>query len=208
MKGLIAKKLGMSQIFDENGSVIPVTILQAGPCCITQVKTIDNDGYDAVQIAYGDKKEKNTNKPLKGHFKKAGVTPKRFLVEFDIVTGFDYEMGQVFNASIFKQGDLVKVTGASKGRGFSGVMKRHGFAGGPKTHGQREHPRSAGSIGQASDPSRVFKGVKMPGQYGNKKMTVENLKVVEIPGGHHLHLQESPKQVAEALVVFLQEKNP
>jgi large subunit ribosomal protein L3 len=180
MKGLIAKKLGMSQIFDENGSVIPVTILQAGPCCITQVKTIDNDGYDAVQIAYGDKKEKNTNKPLKGHFKKAGVTPKRFLAEFDIVTGFDYEMGQVFNASIFKQGDLVKVTGASKGRGFSGVMKRHGFAGGPKTHGQREHPRSAGSIGQASDPSRVFKGVKMPGQYGNKKMTVENLKVVKI----------------------------
>ena len=180
MRGLIAKKLGMSQIFDENGSVIPVTILQAGPCCITQIKTLDNDGYDAVQIAYGDKKEKNTNKPLEGHFKKAGVTPKKFLVEFDIVPGFDYEMGQVFNASIFKQGDSVKVTGTSKGRGFSGVMKRHGFAGGPKTHGQREHPRSAGSIGQASDPSRVFKGVKMPGQYGNKKMTVENLKVVKI----------------------------
>ena len=180
MRGLIAKKLGMSQIFDENGSVIPVTILQAGPCCITQIKTLDNDGYDAVQIAYGDKKEKNTNKPLEGHFKKAGVTPKKFLVEFDIVPGFDYEMGQVFNASIFKQGDSVKVTGTSKGRGFSGVMKRHGFGGGPKTHGQREHPRSAGSIGQASDPSRVFKGVKMPGQYGNKKMTVENLKVVKI----------------------------
>ena len=180
MRGLIAKKLGMSQIFDENGSVIPVTILQAGPCCITQIKTLDNDGYDAVQIAYGDKKEKNTNKPLEGHFKKAGVTPKKFLVEFDIVPGFDYEMGQVFNASIFKQGDSVKVTGTSKGRGFSGVMKRHGFGGGPKTPGQREHPRSAGSIGQASDPSRVFKGVKMPGQYGNKKMTVENLKVVKI----------------------------
>ena len=180
MRGLIAKKLGMSQIFDENGSVVPVTILQVGPCSITQIKTLDNDGYDAVQIAYGDKKEKNTNKPLEGHFKKAGVTPKKFLVEFDIVPGFDYEMGQVFNASIFKQGDSVKVTGTSKGRGFSGVMKRHGFAGGPKTHGQREHPRSAGSIGQASDPSRVFKGVKMPGQYGNKKMTVENLKVVKI----------------------------
>ncbi|SUZ87952.1 uncharacterized protein METZ01_LOCUS40806 [marine metagenome] len=180
MRGLIAKKLGMSQIFDENGSVVPVTILQAGPCSITQIKTLDNDGYDAVQIAYGDKKEKNTNKPLEGHFKKAGVTPKKFLVEFDIVPGFDYEMGQVFNASIFKQGDSVKVTGTSKGRGFSGVMKRHGFGGGPKTHGQREHPRSAGSIGQASDPSRVFKGVKMPGQYGNKKMTVENLKVVKI----------------------------
>jgi large subunit ribosomal protein L3 len=180
MRGLIARKMGMSQLFDENGSAVPVTILQAGPCSVTQVKTIDNDGYDAVQIAYGDKKEKNTNKPLKGHFKKADVNPTRYLVEFDIVPGFDYKLGQVFNSSIFKQGDLVKVTGTSKGRGFSGVMKRHGFGGGPKTHGQREHPRSAGSIGQASDPSRVFKGMKMAGQYGNKKKTVENLKVVKI----------------------------
>jgi large subunit ribosomal protein L3 len=180
MRGLIAKKMGMSQVFDENGSAVPVTILQAGPCSVTQVKTLDNDGYDAVQIAYGDKKEKNTNKPLKGHFKKAGVGPTRYIVEFDAVHGFDYKLGQVFNSSIFKQGDLVKVTGTSKGRGFSGVMKRHGFGGGPKTHGQREHPRSAGSIGQASDPSRVFKGMKMAGQYGNKKKTVENLKVVKI----------------------------
>jgi len=180
MRGLIARKMGMSQLFDDNGSAVPVTILQAGPCSVTQVKTIDNDGYDAVQIAYGDKKEKNTNKPLKGHFKKADVNPTRYLVEFDIVPGFDYKLGQVFNSSIFKQGDLVKVTGTSKGRGFSGVMKRHGFGGGPKTHGQREHPRSAGSIGQASDPSRVFKGMKMAGQYGNKKKTVENLKVVKI----------------------------
>jgi len=180
MRGLIARKMGMSQLFDDNGSAVPVTILQAGPCSVTQVKTIDNDGYDAVQIAYGDKKEKNTNKPLKGHFKKADVNPTRYLVEFDIVPGFDYKLGQVFNSSIFKQGDLVKVTGTSKGRGFSGVMKRHGFGGGPKTHGQREHPRSAGSIGQASDPSRVFKGMKMAGQYGNKKKTVENLKVMKI----------------------------
>ncbi|MDG2266120.1 MAG: 50S ribosomal protein L3 [Candidatus Marinimicrobia bacterium] len=180
MKGLIAKKIGMSQVFDDNGFSIPVTILQAGPCNVTQVKTIDNDGYEAVQIAYGDKKEKNTNKPLKGHFNKSGISPKRFVVEFDIVPGFDYKLGQVFNSSIFKQGDLVKVTGTSKGRGFSGVMKRHGFGGGPKTHGQREHPRSAGSIGQASDPSRVFKGMKMAGQYGNKKKTVENKKVVKI----------------------------
>ena len=180
MRGLIARKMGMSQLFDENGSAVPVTILQAGPCSVTQVKTIDNDGYDAVQIAYGDKKEKNTNKPLKGHFKKADVNPTRYLVEFDIVPGFDYKLGQVFNSSIFKEGDLVKVTGTSKGRGFSGVMKRHGFGGGPKTHGQREHPRSAGSIGQASDPSRVFKGMKMAGQYGNKKKTVENLKIVKI----------------------------
>ena len=180
MRGLIAKKMGMSQVFDENGFAVPVTILQAGPCRVTQVKTIDNDGYDAVQIAYGNKKDKNTNKPLKGHFKKAGVEPASFLVEFDVVPGFDYKLGQVFNSSIFKQGELVKVTGTSKGRGFSGVMKRHGFGGGPKTHGQREHPRSAGSIGQASDPSRVFKGMKMAGQYGNKKKTVENLKVVKI----------------------------
>jgi len=180
MRGLIAKKVGMSQIFDDDGSVIPVTILQAGPCSVAQVKTVDNDGYDAVQVAYGDKKEKNSNKPLNGHLKKAGLSPKRFLVEFDIIPGYEYKLGQVFNASIFKQGDFVKVTGTSKGRGFSGVMKRHGFGGGPKTHGQREHPRSAGSIGQASDPSRVFKGMKMAGQYGNKKKTVENLKVVKI----------------------------
>ena len=180
MRGLIAKKVGMSQIFDDDGSVVPVTILQAGPCSVAQVKTVDNDGYDAVQIAYGDKKEKNSNKPLNGHLKKAGLSPKRLLVEFDIVPGYEYKLGQVFNASIFKQGDFVKVTGTSKGRGFSGVMKRHGFGGGPKTHGQREHPRSAGSIGQASDPSRVFKGMKMAGQYGNKKKTVENLKVVKI----------------------------
>ena len=180
MRGLIAKKVGMSQIFDDDGSVVPVTILQAGPCSVAQVKTVDNDGYDSVQIAYGDKKEKNSNKPLNGHLKKAGLSPKRLLVEFDIVPGYEYKLGQVFNASIFKQGDFVKVTGTSKGRGFSGVMKRHGFGGGPKTHGQREHPRSAGSIGQASDPSRVFKGMKMAGQYGNKKKTVENLKVVKI----------------------------
>tara|TARA_B100000475_G_scaffold83146_1_gene59937 strand:- start:921 stop:1538 length:618 start_codon:yes stop_codon:yes gene_type:complete len=185
MKGLIAKKMGMSQIFDEDGSVVPVTILEAGPCYISQIKTIEKDGYDAVQIAYGNKKEKRTNKPLHGHFKKAGLDPKRILAEFEIIPGFNYKMGQEFNAPIFKIGDMVKVTGTSKGRGFSGVMKRYGFGGGPKTHGQREHPRSAGSIGQASDPSRVFKGMKMAGQYGNKKKTVENLKVVKIDSSNN-----------------------
>ena len=185
MKGLIAKKMGMSQIFDEDGSVVPVTILEAGPCYISQIKTIEKDGYDAVQIAYGNKKEKRTNKPLHGHFKKAGLDPKRILAEFEIIPGFNYKMGQEFNASIFKIGDMVKVTGTSKGRGFSGVMKRYGFGGGPKTHGQREHPRSAGAIGQASDPSRVFKGMKMAGQYGNKKKTVENLKVVKIDSSNN-----------------------
>jgi len=185
MKGLIAKKMGMSQIFDEDGSVVPVTILEAGPCYISQIKTIEKDGYDAVQIAYGNKKKKRTNKPLYGHFKKACLDPKRILAEFEIIPGFNYKMGQEFNASIFKIGDMVKVTGTSKGRGFSGVMKRYGFGGGPKTHGQREHPRSAGSIGQASDPSRVFKGMKMAGQYGNKKKTVENLKVVKIDSSNN-----------------------
>ena len=185
MKGLIAKKVGMSQIFNEDGSVVPVTILEAGPCYISQIKTIEKDGYDAVQIAYGNKKEKRTNKPLHGHFKKAGLDPKRILAEFEIIPGFNYKMGQEFNASIFKIGDMVKVTRTSTGRGFSGVMKRYGFGGGPKTHGQREHPRSAGSIGQASDPSRVFKGMKMAGQYGNKKKTVENLKVVKIDSSNN-----------------------
>ena len=180
MRGLIAKKMGMSQVFDENGFAVPVTILQAGPCRVTQVKTIDNDGYDAVQIAYGNKKDKNTNKPLKGHFKKSGVKPASFLIEFDIVPGFDYKLGQVFNSSIFKQGELVKVTGTSKGRGFSGVMKRHGFGGGRASHGKNSVMRKPGSVGAGADPSRIWKGKKMPGRYGGDKVTYKNLEILKI----------------------------
>ena len=180
MRGLIGKKIGMTQIFSDDGILVPVTVVEAGPCVVTQVKTKNSDGYDAVQIGYSDLKNKHSNKPLSGHFKKANVSAKRFLAEFQPVSNYDYKAGQQFGVSLFKKGELVSVTGTSKGKGFSGVMKRHGFGGGPKTHGQREHPRSAGSIGQASDPSRVFKGMKMAGQYGNKKVSTRNLEIVSV----------------------------
>ena len=180
MRGLIGKKIGMTQVFSDNGSLVPVTIVEAGPCVVTQVKTKTNDGYDAVQVGYSELKDKHSNKAQSGHFNKASVKAKRFLAEFQPVSNYDYKAGQQFGVSLFKKGELVSVTGTSKGKGFSGVMKRHGFGGGPKTHGQREHPRSAGSIGQASDPSRVFPGMGMAGRHGNAKVTVENLEVVDI----------------------------
>ena len=180
MRGLIGKKIGMTQVFSNNGSLLPVTIVEAGPCVVTQVKTTTRDGYDAIQVGYSDLKEKHLNKAQSGHFIKGNSTAKRYLAEFKPVTNCDYKTGQEFGVSLFKEGELVSVSGTSKGKGFSGVMKRHGFGGGPKTHGQREHPRSPGSIGQASDPSRVFKGMKMAGQYGNKKATSRNLEIVSV----------------------------
>ena len=155
MRGLIGKKIGMTQVFNSDGQSVPVTVIEAGPCVVTQVKTQKNDGYEAIQVGFGLRKSKHSNKPLDGHFKKADTEAKRFLAEFIPVPDYDYKAGQKFNVSLFKEGEYVDVSGSTKGRGFSGVMKRHGFGGGPKTHGQREHPRSAGSIGQASDPSRV-----------------------------------------------------
>jgi len=180
MRGLIGKKIGMTQVFKDGGQAVPVTVVEAGPCVVTQVKTQTKDGYDAVQVGFGERKAKHSNKALDGHFTKAGTDAKRFLAEFVPVPDYDYQTGQRFGVSLFKEGEYVDVAGTTKGHGFSGVMKRHGFGGGSKTHGQREHPRSAGSIGQASDPSRVFKGMKMAGQYGNKRMTVRNLEVVSI----------------------------
>jgi large subunit ribosomal protein L3 len=180
MRGLIGKKIGMTQVFNNTGSLVPVTIVEAGPCVVTQIKTLSNDGYDAVQIGYSDLKDKHSNKALSGHFNKAKAKAKRYLAEFKPVSNYDYKTGQEFGVSLFKEGEIVTVSGTSKGRGFSGVMKRHGFGGGPKTHGQREHPRSAGSIGQASDPSRVFKGMKMAGQYGNKKVSTRKLEIISV----------------------------
>jgi|TARA_B000000475_G_scaffold233279_1_gene199888 large subunit ribosomal protein L3 len=180
MRGLIGKKIGMTQVFNNTGSLVPVTIVEAGPCVVTQIKTLTNDGYDAVQVGYSDLKDKHSNKALSGHFNKAKAKAKRYLAEFKPVSNYDYKTGQEFGVSLFKEGEIVTVSGTSKGRGFSGVMKRHGFGGGPKTHGQREHPRSAGSIGQASDPSRVFKGMKMAGQYGNKKVSTRKLEIISI----------------------------
>ena len=180
MRGLIGKKIGMTRIFDNNGFSIPVTVLEAGPCTVIQLKTKQLDGYDAVQVGYLDKKAKHLTKPLEGHFRKSGVSPKKILTEFDLVPGFEYKLGQSFHAGIFKVGDYVRVTGSSKGKGFTGVIKRHNFKRQKKTHGTGHTERAPGSIGQASDPSRVFPGMRMAGRHGNARITIENLQVVKV----------------------------
>ena len=180
MRGLLGKKIGMTRIFDIDGNTVPVTVLQAGPCIVTQLKTIDNDGYDAIQVGYGSRKQKHLSKPLKGHFDKAGIEPKRIIAEFEKVPGFDYQVGQSFHVGIFNEGDYVSVSGISKGKGFTGVIKRHNFARQKKTHGTGHTERAPGSIGQASDPSRVFPGMRMAGQHGNAKVTIENLEIMKV----------------------------
>ncbi len=176
MKTLLGTKLGMTQYFNEDGTVVRCTVIQAGPCVVTQKKTVENDGYAATQIAYGDVKPKRLNKPLLGHLKKAGVAASRHLIE---VRGED-EMaaGDAVTVDIFAPGDKVKVTGVSKGKGFQGVMKRHGFGGGPGYHGAHFH-RAPGSIGSSADPARVFPGTKLPGQMGNVRVTQTGLTVVK-----------------------------
>lgn len=180
MRGMLGKKIGMSRVFNNHGDVVPVTILNVGPCVVTQVKTLENDGYQAVQIGYGYKKDKHLTKPLEGHFKKSSSKPSEVLAEFDVVPGFDYVLGSVFHVGLFNQGDFVRVSGTSKGRGFAGVIKRHNFSRQKKTHGTGHTERAPGSIGQASDPSRVFPGMRMAGRHGNVKVTVENLEVVGV----------------------------
>ena len=176
MKGILGKKKGMTRIFTEDGIVQPVSVIEAGPCVITQVKTHQTNGYQAIQLGYQD--ARNLNKPMSGHLRKSA--PMKHLREFRTDDLAEAQLGQKINVDIFQPGDLVDITGISKGKGFAGGVKRYNFSGGPKTHGQREHPRSAGSIGQASDPSRVFKGMKMAGQYGNKRITTRNLEVVNV----------------------------
>jgi large subunit ribosomal protein L3 len=203
MRGLIGKKIGMTQIFNDGGQAIPVTVVEGGPCVVTQVKTDASDGYDAIQVGYGERKNKHSNKALNGHFEKAKTDVKRVLAEFVPVPDYEYKTGQEFGVSLFKEGEYVDVSGTTKGKGFSGVMKRHGFKGGPKTHGQREHPRSAGSIGQASDPSRVFKGMKMAGQYGNKRMTVRNLEVISVDSEKNQILLKGAVPGAKNGIIFI-----
>jgi large subunit ribosomal protein L3 len=180
MSGIIGKKLGMTSIFNEDGKNIPCTVIEAGPCVVTQVRTEEVDGYVAVQLGFGDAKEKNTTNALKGHFKKAGTSPKRKLVEFKGF-GNDLKLGDEVAADVFEEGEFVDVTGTSKGKGFQGVVKRHGFAGvGQATHGQHNRLRAPGSIGAASYPARVFKGMRMAGQMGNEKVKVLNLQVLKV----------------------------
>ena len=177
MKGILGKKVGMTQVFDENGAVVPVTIVEAGPCFVTQKKTVEKDGYNAIQVGFGDVPEKRLNKPLNGHLKKSGVAPVKYLREFRVDDPDAYEEGQQIDVSVFNVGDKVDVTGTSKGKGFAGVVKRHHFRGGPKTHGQSDRWRAPGSVGAGSTPGRVFKGVRMAGRMGNERVTVQNLRV-------------------------------
>ena len=186
-KAILATKVGMTQIFDENGVLIPVTVLQAGPCVVTQIKTEDNDGYCAVQVGFVDKREKLVNKPQKGHYDKAGVSYKRYLKELKFENASEYEVGQEIKADIFEAGDHIDATAISKGKGFQGAIKRHGQSRGPMTHGSK-YRRHAGSNGAASDPSKVFKGKKMPGQMGNKRVTVQNLEIVQVDAENNLLL--------------------
>ncbi|HKK58519.1 MAG TPA: 50S ribosomal protein L3 [Salinivirga sp.] len=180
MAGLIGKKIGMTSVFSAEGKNIPCTVIEAGPCVVTQVKTVDSDGYEALQLGFESKKEKNANKPELGHFKKANTTPKRKIVEFTKF-GDEHKLGDVVNVELFKDDTWVDVTGISKGKGFQGVVKRHGFSGvNDATHGQHDRNRAPGSIGASSDPSRVFKGMRMAGRTGGQKVKVLSLRVIKI----------------------------
>ena len=178
-KALIGKKVGMTQIFDENGTVIPVTVIEAGPCVVAQVKTIENDGYEAVQLGFGEVKENKLNKPVKGHFTKANVTAKKHLREFRLDSIEGIKVGDELKADVFVAGDKIDVQGTSKGKGFQGVIKRHGQHRGPMGHGSMYH-RRPGSMGSTSTPGRVFKGKKLPGHMGVQKITIQNLEIIKV----------------------------
>ena len=179
VSGLLGKKLGQTRVFNNAGRAVHVTLLEAGPCLVVQRKTVEQDGYDAVQLGYGERKQSRCTRGEIGHFKTAGVDPKKVLREFRIDDSSELKAGDQIAADIFEAGERVDVTGVSKGRGFAGVQKRHGFKGGPGGHGSHFH-RAPGSIGQSADPARVYKGKRMPGQMGNKRVTAQNLEVVEV----------------------------
>jgi len=180
MSGLIGKKIGMTSIFDQDGKMIPCTVIEAGPCVVTQVRTLENDGYEAIQLGFDEKRESRTNKPMLGHFRKAGTTPKKILAEF---SRFEQrkEFGQTLTLDVFTEGEYIDVVGFSKGKGFQGVVKRHGFAGvGDATHGQHNRLRAPGSVGASSYPSRVFKGMRMAGRMGNQRTKMINLQILKL----------------------------
>lgn len=185
-KGLIGKKIGMTQIFDEAGNVIPVTVVEAGPCTVTQIKTVENDGYQAVQVGFGDVKVSRVNKPMKGHFDKADVAPKKTLKEFRLESIDGIEVGNILKADTFEAGEIVDVKGTSKGHGTAGAIKRWNFSRLRMTHGTGPNHRHAGSLGACSSPSRVFKGKKMAGHYGHETVTVQNLKIAKVDAENNL----------------------
>ena len=203
-KAILATKVGMTQIFNEDGMLIPVTVLQAGPCVVTQVKTIEKDGYEALQLGFDEKKEKHTTKQLSGHFKKAGTTPKRKLVEF---AGFadEHKLGVVFEVTFLVGSAYVDIVGTSNGKGYQGVVKRHGFGGvGQATHGQHNRLRKPGSIGACSTPARVFKGMRMGGRMGGDRVTVENLEVLKVIPENNLLLVKGSVPVSKGSYVIIQ----
>ena len=203
-KAILATKVGMTQIFNENGMLIPVTVLQATPNVVTQVKTVENDGYAAVQVGFGEIRDVLVNKPRKGHFAKAGVANKRFLREFKFENATEYTVGQEIKADIFAEGDKIDATGTSKGKGFQGAIKRHGLSRGPMKHGSKYH-RHAGSNGPATTPGRVFKGKHMPGQMGNVKVTVQNLEVVKVDVENNLLLVKGAVPGSKKALLVLKE---
>lgn len=204
MRAIIGKKLGMSKLFDEQGKSISVTIIQAGPCYITQIKTNETDGYEAIQLGFMPKREKLVSKPLAGHFKKSGVAPVRILKEFkNFETDDSLKLGSEVKVDIFSVGDSIAVTGTSKGKGFAGGIKRHGFKGGPKSHGQSDRMRAPGSIGQSSYPSRVLKGMRMAGRMGGDKVTVKNLTVIKVDPVNNLLAVEGAVPGAMNGIVFI-----
>ena len=187
IEGLLGRKIGMTQVFSPAGEAIPVTVIELGPCVVTQVRDMDRDGYEAVQVGFGDVKPKSLTTPEQGHLAKAGRLA-RYLREFGADNIDEHEVGQVLTVEIFQPGQIIDVTGTSKGRGFQGVVKRHGFRGGPKTHGQSDRWRAPGSIGAGTDPGRVWKGTRMAGRMGNRRVTVQNLQVVEVLADKHILL--------------------
>ena len=202
-KGILGEKLGMTQVFDEQSRVIPVTVIKAGPCRVTQVKTSDKDGYSAIQIAFDDVAERHLTKPELGHLKKAGVTPMRRLEEIRLSDVTGYEVGQEIKADIFQKGERADVVGISKGKGFAGVMKRHGFKGLSASHGTERKHRSPGAIGACATPSRVFRGMRMPGHMGHERVTLLNLEIVDADPDRNLLLIRGAVPGANGSIVMV-----
>ena len=192
MGGLLGKKIRMTQLFSESGRVIPVTVISAGPCYVTQIKTLKTDGYDALQLGYLEKKEKHVTKPEVGHFNKANLKPLKFVREFDLIPDKEVKIGDEFKVDIFNEGEKVQISGKAKGRGFQGTMKRHGFSGANKTHGQSDRWRAPGSLGQSSYPSRVFKGLPMSGRMGGHRVSISSTEIVKIDPGRNLLFVKGP----------------
>jgi large subunit ribosomal protein L3 len=203
MPGLIGRKIGMTSIYSAEGKATPCTVIEAGPCVVTQLKTQDRDGYEAIQLGFGERKENNTPNALKGHFKKANTTPKSKLVEFK---GFEnINLGDIVNAELFEEGEFVDVIGTSKGKGFQGVVRRHGFGGvGQSTHGQHNRLRAPGSIGACSYPARVFKGMRMAGQMGNKRVMMENLQILKVLADKNLLVVKGSIPGAKGSIVIIE----